>query len=146
MFTKEDTATVNDLINQFTQYLKQKDIKSATEMIYYLDKDSIKVLEGRDKARQAMTLRYIIGCHDYKLDRLIFRSDIDNEAKINIILFEKPEGQNVPNKTSFYFRPVKFEGKWYLTTKDNISDSHSELRNQKPQLDAENEDNEEGEE
>ena len=133
-FTKEDTAVVLALVNQFTEYLKQKDVQNATEMIYYLDKDSIKVLEGRDKARQAKTLLYVIGCHDYKLDRIIFRSDIDNEAKLDIILFEKPEGQNVPNKTSFYFRPVKFEGKWYLTTKDNISDSHSELRNQKPDV------------
>jgi hypothetical protein len=133
-FTKEDTAAVLDLVNQFTEYLKQKDIKSATEMIYYLDKDSIKELEGRDQARQAKTLLYVIGCHDYKLDRIIFKSDIDNEAKLDIILFEKPEGQNVPNKTSFYFRPVKYEGKWYLTTKDNISDSHSELRNQKPKV------------
>ena len=142
-FTKEDTAAVLDLVNQFTEYMKQKDIKSATEMIYYLDKDSIKVLDVRDRKRQAMTLMYIMGCQEYKLDRIIFRSEIDNEAKLDIILFEKPEGQNVPNKTSFYFRPVKYEGKWYLTTKDNVSDSHSELRNQKPKvgdLEEENED------
>ena len=120
-FTKEDTAAVLALINEFTEYMKQKDIKSATEMIYYLDKDSIKVPEERDRKRQAKTLMYIMGSHDYKLNRIIFRSDIDNEAKLDIILFEAPEGQNVPNKTSFYFRPVKFEGKWYLTTKDNIS-------------------------
>ena len=134
-FTKEDTAAVYALINEFTEYMKQKDIKSATEMIYYLDKDSIKVPEERDRKRQAKTLMYIMGSHDYKLDRIIFRSEIDNEAKLDIILFEVPEGQNIPNKTSFYFRPVKFEGKWYLTTKDNISDSHSELRNQKPHVD-----------
>ena len=127
----------------FAEYSEQFTKEDTAEMIYYLDKDSIKVLDVRDRKRQAMTLMYIMGCQEYKLDRIIFRSEIDNEAKRDIILFEKPEGQNVPNKTSFYFRPVKYEGKWYLTTKDNVSDSHSELRNQKPKvgdLEEENED------
>ncbi len=131
-FTKEDTSAVMDQVNQFIEYLKQKDIKNATEMLYFLDRDSVKVPDTRARIRQARTLRFVVGCHDYKLSRVVFNSDIDNEAKVDIILFEKPEGDPRPNTTSFYFRPVRFEGKWYLTTKDNITDTHSELRNKKP--------------
>ena len=134
-FTKEDTSAVISLVNQFMEYLKAKDLKSATEMIYYLDKDSIKELDQRKQSRQARALLYVMGCQDYKLDRILFKSDINNEAKLDIILFDKPAGDPRPNKTSFYFRPVKFEGKWYLTTKDNISDTHSELRNEKLNVD-----------
>ena len=130
-FTKEDTAAVIDQVNQFIERLKQKDIKGATEMLYYLDKDSIKEPTDQNKVRKALTLRYVAGCAGYKLDRIVFNSDIDNEAKIDIILFEKPEGDTRPNTTSYYFRPVRFEGKWYLTTKDNITDTHSELRNKR---------------
>ena len=100
-------------------------------MLYYLDKDSIKEPTDQNKASKALTLRYVAGCAGYNLDRIVFNSDIDNEAKIDIILFEKPEGDPRPNTTSYYFRPVRFEGKWYLTTKDNITDTHSELRNKR---------------
>ena len=133
-FTKEDTSAVIDQVNQFLAYLKQKDIKNATEMLWYLDKDSIKELSVQSRVRQARALTFIVGCHDYHLNRIVFNSDIDNEAVVDIVLFEKPEGDPHPNTTTFSFRPVRFEGKWYLTTKDNISDSHSELRNQKPKV------------
>ena len=133
-FTKEDTSAVIDQVNQFLAYLKQKDIKNATEMLWYLDKDSIKELTKQNKFRQARTLAFIVGCHDYHLNRIVFNSDIDNEAVVDIVLFEKPEGDPRPNTTAFSFRPVRFEGKWYLTTKDNISDTHSELRNKREEV------------
>lgn len=140
-FTKEDTSAVLDLVGQFVERLKQKDLKNATEMLWYLDKDSVKVPSTQNRLRQARALSILLGCHDYKLDRIVFNSDIDNEAKVDIILFEKPEGDPRPNSTSFYFRPVRFEGKWYLTTKDNISDTHSELRNKKQEAEKPFEEN-----
>ena len=140
-FTKEDTSAVIDLVNQFVERLKQKDIKNATEMLWFLDKDSIKEPTTPNRIRQARVLSYIAGCYDYKLDRIVFNSDIDNEAKVDIILFELAPGETAPNKTSFYFRPVRFEGKWYLTTKDNITDTHSELRNKKQEVEKPFEEN-----
>jgi hypothetical protein len=67
---------------------------------------------------------------DYEVDRLVFLNDKRNELKLSVTLFEKPEGDKRPNKTSFYMKPVRFEGKWYLTTKDNITDTNSRERNE----------------
>lgn len=132
VFTKQDTTTVMELVEQFTTRLQNRDIKGAVEMITFLNGDSIEELNPMFQQRQAMTLAHIAGLPKYELDRIVFRSDINNEVKIDLTLFEKPEGDPRPNTTSFYFRPVRKGGKWYLTTKDNITDTHSELRNQKP--------------
>lgn len=127
MFTKEDTTTLLNLIDQFNGYMKAGDIKSATEMIVFLNGDSIEQLNPMFLKRQAMSLMAVRGI-DYQLDRIVLRDNIDNEAKIDIVLFEKPEGDTRPNTTSFYFRPVRINGEWYLTTKDNITDTRSDLR------------------
>ena len=58
----------------------------------------------------------------YEVQYLTFRTDKDNEVKMEITLFDKEVDDPRPNKTAFYFRPVRFEGQWFLTTKDNITD------------------------
>ena len=128
MFTKEDTTQLLNLIDQFNGYMKAGDIKSATEMLVFLNGDSIEQLNPQFFNRQARSLSAVRGI-DYQLDRIMLRDDIDNEAKIDIVLFEKPEGDTRPNTTSLYFRPVRIDGQWYLTTKDNITDTRSDLRN-----------------
>lgn len=127
MFTKEDTTRLLNLIDQFNGYMKAGDLKSATEMIVFLNGDSIEQLNPQFLRRQAMSLAAVRGI-DYQLDRIVLRDNIDNEAKIDIVLFEKQEGDTRPNTTSFYFRPVRINGEWYLTTKDNITDTRSDLR------------------
>ena len=127
MFTKEDTTRLLNLIDQFNGYMKAGDIKSATEMLVFLNGDSIEQLNPQFFNRQARSLAAVRGV-DYQLDRIVLRDNIDNEAKIDIVLFEKPEGDPRPNTTSFYFRPVRIDGQWYLTTMDNATDTRSELR------------------
>jgi hypothetical protein len=126
-FTKEDTAAVMDLVNQFIIRMQNKDIRAAVDMFSFLDGDSIKPLSPMFKQRQAMAL---VGCSGvaYKIERLMFLTDRNNEVKLEVTLFEKPEGDKRPNKTSFYLRPVRFEGQWYLTTKDNVTDTNSRER------------------
>lgn len=128
MFTKEDTTQLLNLIDQFNGYMKAGDIKSATEMLVFLNGDSIEQLNPQFFNRQARSLSAVRGI-DYQLDRIVLRDNIDNEAKIDIVLFEKPEGDPRPNTTSFYFRPVRIDGQWYLTTMDNATDTRSDLRN-----------------
>ena len=128
-FTKADTSEVMDLANQFIVRMKNHDVRSAVEMIYFLDGDSIKPLSPLNQQRQARALVAIAGI-DYEVDRLVFLNDKRNELKLSVTLFEKPEGDKRPNKTSFYMKPVRFEGKWYLTTKDNITDTNSRERNE----------------
>ena len=121
VFTKQDTVEVNSLVSHFITRLENKDIRSAVEMLSLLKGDSIFPLDVASQRRQAMALRLCQGVK-YDVVSMDLNSDKNNEVKMIITLFEKEEGDPKPNKTSFYFRPVKFEGKWYLTTKDNITD------------------------
>ena len=101
-FSKQDSADVMNLVNQFVNRLDSNDIRGAVEMLNILKGDSIIPLEPIQQRRQAMAL--------------------NNEVKMEITLFDKEVDDPRPNKTAFYFRPVRFEGQWFLTTKDNITD------------------------
>ena len=127
MFTKEDTTKVMDLVNQFTVCLQNGDIKGAIDMLVMLDGDSIKPIDAANLQRQANSLRFIAGMPGYELDRIVMQDEKRNEAKIDIVLFEKKdENDKRPNTTSFYLRPVYIGGQWYLTTRDNITSTVDE--------------------
>lgn len=127
MFTKEDTTKVMDLVNQFTVCLQNGDIKGAMDMLVMLDGDSIKPIDAANLQRQVNSLRFIAGMPGYELDRIVMQDEKRNEAKIDIVLFEKKdENDKRPNTTSFYLRPVYIGGQWYLTTRDNITSTVDE--------------------
>ena len=127
MFTKEDTTKVMDLVNQFTLCLQNGDIKGAIDMLVMLDGDSIKPIDAANLQRQVNSLRFIAGMPGYELDRIVMQDEKRNEAKIDIVLFEKKdENDKRPNTTSFYLRPVYIGGQWYLTTRDNITSTVDE--------------------
>ena len=127
MFSKEDTAKVMDLVNQFTMRLQNGDIQSAVDMLVYLNGDSIQPLDAANMKRQANALRFIAGMPGYELDRMTLNDNKRNEAKIDVVLFEKKdENDKRPNTTSFYLRPILIDGQWYLTTRDNLTNTVDE--------------------
>ncbi len=129
IFTKEDTTKVRELAEQFANYLKSGDLKAATEMLSYLKGDSVTAYKSEDMKRQAFALGIMAKKPAYEVEYIKMRDVIDNEIKINITLFEKKEDDPRPNTMAFVLRPVRINGQWYLTTRDNLSDTHSELRN-----------------
>ena len=110
-----------DRLIPYGKFLRTTSLDELPELINILKGDSIIPLEPIQMRRQAMALNMVKGVK-YDVSYLIFNSNKDNEVKMDITLFEKEENDPKPNKTSFFFRPVKFEGKWYLTTKDNLTD------------------------
>jgi len=132
IFNKQDTLKVRELSEQFITNLKNKDVKAAVEMLRYLDGDSVKAYDPQNLKRQAFALSIMAGKPNYEIEFIKMRDEIDNEVKINISLFETKEGDNRPNTTPFYLRPVRLNGQWYLTTRDNFTDTHSELRDAHP--------------
>ena len=128
VFTKEDTTRVRELVEQFCNAMQNKDIKAALDMIYFVKRDSVVELNPAAKKRQGVALGMIAGKARYELDRITFVNNFDNEAKIDITLFEKEDGDPRPNKTSFYFAPVRRDGQWYLSTKDNMTDTRTDIR------------------
>ena len=127
-FTKEDTMRVRELVEQFCTNLQNKDIKACTDMLYFINRDSIQEVSPANKKRQSVALGMIAGKANYYLDRITFVNNFDNVAKVDITLFEKEEGDPRPNTTSFYFAPVRRDGQWYLTTKDNVTDTRTGIR------------------
>ena len=124
MFTKEDTTRIHELIDQFTMRLKNRDIKGAVEMLVFLDGDSVISQTPANLQRQAVTLSFIAGKPGYELERVILNNTTNNEAKINVVLFvKKDENDKRPNTTAFYVRPIFINGQWYLTPRDNITET-----------------------
>lgn len=125
-FSKEDTAEIMSQVDEFMGRLEKKDIRGAVEMLSFLSAgDSIKPLNPLYQRRQTMSLVNVQGVR-YDLNHLTLRSNTNNEVKIDITLFDKAPGDTKPNMTGFYLRPVKFEGKWYLTVWDNITNSNQD--------------------
>lgn len=126
VFTKQDTVRILELVDQFTMRLREGDTKGAVEMIKFLNVDHVEDLNAMTVKRQSSALMHVAGKKDYDLNRIVLRDLYDNEAVIDITLFEKEdENDKRPNKTSFYLRPVRIDDTWYLTTKDNISDTRN---------------------
>ena len=141
-FSHQDSMEVLTLVDQFKTYLEQNDLRSAVEMLSILKGDSLIPMEPIQQRRQAMALNMVKGVK-YDVDYLKFNSDRNNEVKLDITLFEKEENDPKPNKISFFFRPVRLEGKWYLTVKDNIIDRENENYFQNEGIESETEDSDE---
>ena len=137
-FSHQDSVDVLNLVNQFKTYLEENNLRSAVEMLNILKGDSIFPMEPVQQRRQAMALSMVKGVK-YEVNYLMFHSDRNNEVKMDITLFEKEENDPRPNKISFYFRPVRFEGQWYLTVKDNITDINNENNFQNEGMESESE-------
>jgi hypothetical protein len=52
-------------------------------------------------------------------------------VRYTVTLFEKAEDDPVSNKISFFIKPVRRDGQWYLTLADSQTDSThgSEIKN-----------------
>ena len=119
--TAKDTAAVRGLCAQFFRHLKQKDLKSAMEMLHYYEADSIAPLPMSLGQKEAMTLGMFLGMK-YDIDHIIFLKDYDSEVKYTVTMFDKDKDDPRPNKTSFLIRPVRHRGQWYLTLADKQTD------------------------
>lgn len=122
-YNGQDTTEVMSLAGSFIEHLNAKDIQGAVSMLYFLDGDSIKPLPAGLQRRQTNALVNIQGIR-YNIDKLVFDQEKDNEVKVDIVLFDKKPGDTRPNTISFYLKPVRRDGHWFLTTADNITDTN----------------------
>lgn len=114
---KNDTATVNELVNQYLNRLQNKKFQDAMNMLYFLKNDSVVPVPEKFKKRQMFTMQAFQGVR-YELQSITFLRETDCEVKYKSILFEKKAGDNRPNDIVFALRPVRIQGKWYLTVDD----------------------------
>ena len=118
-----DTVAVYDLTNQFLDYLQNSDLDAAIGMLHYLkDGRDIVALPQELEQRQRMILGNFLGL-TYKIDEARFVTETDCQVRYTATLFEKADDDPVSNKISFFIKPVRREGQWYLTMADTQTDS-----------------------
>ncbi|MDD7257392.1 MAG: hypothetical protein PUH24_03815 [Prevotellaceae bacterium] len=127
--TQADTAEVKAQVDHYLNLLKGNKKEEAMAMLYYLRGDSI-VKMPEEMRERFMTYYSRVQGIKYDVEYLKFYSEIDSEVKYTVTLFENKPGENLPNKMSFVIKPVRREGKWYLTLADTQTDSH-DLRSKK---------------
>lgn len=118
-----DTAEVISLANQFLDRLRAEKFDEAVGMIFFLNGDSIEVLSN-DRARGQKALLERCKGVRYDVDYFVFSEEKDNIVKYTVTMFEKDANDPRPNKTSFFLKPVRRDGKWFLTMADSMSDTN----------------------
>ena len=124
-FSHQDSTEVLNLVNEFIAKMENDDISAAIDMLSILKGEELVPLEPVQKRRQTIALNMVKGVK-YDVDYMMFKSDRNNEVKVNITLFEKDENDPKPNMTAFFFRPVRQNGNWFLTVKDNLTDREND--------------------
>ena len=117
-----DTATVYNLTNEFLGYLENKDLDAAIGMLRYLKdgEEIVSLPEGLEKTER-LVLGNFLGLK-YKIDEVRFYRETDCQVRYTATLFET-EDPATPNKVSFFIKPVRRDGQWYLTMADTQTDS-----------------------
>ena len=128
--TMMDTLTVTSLVDEYLEYLHDKDLDKAMGMLYYLREDkTIEPLSDEMAAKQRAALKPFLG-KDFNIDQIIFYQETDSQVKFTCTLFEKEEGDPRPNKISFLIRPMRINNSWYLTMADSHTDTvESKIKN-----------------
>lgn len=121
--TSEDTMTVTNLTKEFLENLKANKLDEAIEMLHYMDKNKKLVDLPKDMVDKQRKIFAMFPVLSYKIDSVIFYSETDSQVKYTVQFFEKEEGDNHPNTTSFFIKPMRVDNKWYLTMADSNSDN-----------------------
>lgn len=126
-----DTAEVMNQVQTFIDRLKDKNVEGAMDMLYYLNKDSIKHLPPELARRGRTLLNVVQGASRYDVENLTFHKEKDNKVRIVVTLFEKDDNDPAPNTMGMILKPVRRDGRWYLTLADTESDSNhgTEIKN-----------------
>lgn len=126
-----DTTKVNDLMNQYFNYLINRDFDGALSMVSQLRNDSLTEMTPELRDHYLMGMK-IISPVRYEVESIIFNTETDCLVRYSAILFDKEgDDDNRPNKMFYAIKPVRFNDEWYLTVADkddfNTRESNIEL-------------------
>lgn len=128
---QRDTAHVFELTKSFLESLKANDIDKAVSMLYFLDADrQVVPLPDSLVERQKSVFR-MFPVLSYKIESIIFNTETDSQVKYTVEFFKKQPGDTRPNTTSFFIKPMRVKGQWFLTMFDSNTNNggQSGIRN-----------------
>jgi len=121
--TTKDTAAVMELVNEYIGYLRDKRPDDALAMLKYLNESGVITSLPEDMSKnQRNAIKFFLG-KEYKIEDLTFYKENDSQVIVSCKLFEKEEGDPTPNLMSFKIRPMRINGKWYITLADSMTDT-----------------------
>lgn len=116
---QRDTAQVFELTKSFLESLKANDIDKAVSMLYFLDADRQVVPLPDSLVELQKVVFRTFPVLNYKIESIIFNTETDSQVKYTVEFFEKKPGDPRPNTTSFFIKPMRVKGQWYLTMYDS---------------------------
>lgn len=120
--TAEDTITVKSQCDKYMELLKNQKIDEALDMLYFIDSLQYIVPLPKEQRQNVIRLLNVFPVITYHFDGMIFHSDMDNRVKYTIEFFQKEPDNDMPNTTAMFLKPIRKDGKWYLTIYDTASD------------------------
>ena len=126
--SRQDTAEVEYLTRTYMDYLQKKDYDAALAMLSYVDRDSNITTMPKGMVEQQRMIYKVFPVLKYHIENVIFHSEDDSQVKVIVEFFELKPGDTRKNTTTFFFKPVRRDGKWYLTIYDSL------YRNGKPSV------------
>jgi hypothetical protein len=119
--TQSDSTEVKALVDNYLQLLRDNQFEDAVDMLYYMNGPKIIPMPDELKKPQLAMIKRFRGIK-YELDRIVYSQELDNIACYVVTLFEKEKNDPRPNTAQFFLKPVRVEGRWYLTMADSQSD------------------------
>ena len=105
--------------------MREKDLDGVMAMLHYLKNgEEIVSLPPSLEKQNRMVLGNFLGL-EYHIDNVVFFRETDSQVRFSVALYEDSTANVLSrqNKVSFFLKPVRREGKWYLTLADSQSDS-----------------------
>lgn len=122
-FSPSDTTAIRSQVQQFVDYLNKGDLSNASAMLYVRYYDEVREMELEKRQEFEQFLASIPFRHVSTTGfRLMGKND--NYVSMRLELAEAPEaGEQAPGFT-LVLDPILFDGKWYLTLKDEVSEHY----------------------
>lgn len=116
ILSTNDTNEVKTQVNYYLNALNHKEVDKALAMLYNYDLKTNKLshLSKKDEDTQRAVLSRFAGFRT-EIEYIKFFRENDSEVKYNVYFSNKPSTPSNPNCMGFMIRPVRIEGKWYLT-------------------------------
>lgn len=126
--SNQDTTQLISQANQFFEYVKNQQIDQAVSMLFYLtDDEKVLPLSKDRRAKQVAALK-AFHVYDVSIEDMKFFNETDCLLKCKMQISPSVEGKT-PAYMSCMFRPVRRDGKWYLTPANSTTDKNSQLEN-----------------
>ena len=128
---QRDTTEVYQLTKSFLELLKAKEIDKAVSMLYFLDADREVVSLPDSLVERQKSVFRMFPVLNYKIESIIFNTETDIQVKYTVEFFKKQPGDTRPNTTSFFIKPMRVNGQWFLTMFDSNTNNggQSGIRN-----------------